>query len=218
MFVGYTFKGDKMVNRLKINCQEFTLEKDDNGYLVRFDDYEELEQRLKGVSSLCEKAMSNEVAWEKEMAKAVGKDSPSTVAEEIEKLKSANYELQQNLNAMAAENAALKIIVECVNSELYGKGFEVAGWHLNGVLEPLDNWFTDNAWGLPESPATDAYLNSVRAEGVDSFQDWLRDEADIFDRNSEHLWADENRVAADKAKIFAEQFRSGTHDTAGKAG
>lgn len=68
------------------------------------------------------------------------------------------------------------------------------------------------------APATDIYLNSVRAEGVDSFQDWLRDEADIFDRNSEHLWADENRVAADKAKIFAEQFRSGTHDTADKAG
>lgn len=101
--------------------------------------------------------------------------------------------LQQNLNAMAAENAALKK-------------------SLKGTVE----WcYSDD---LPETPATDAYLNSVRAEGVDSFQDWLRDEADIFDRNSEHLWADENRVAADKAKIFAEQLRSGSHDTTDKEG
>lgn len=30
--------------------------------------------------------------------------------------------------------------------ELYGQGFEVAGWHLNGDLEPLDSWFDHNGW------------------------------------------------------------------------
>lgn len=30
--------------------------------------------------------------------------------------------------------------------ELYGQGFEVAGWHLNGDLEQLDSWFDDNGW------------------------------------------------------------------------
>jgi len=193
-----------MVNRLKIDARGFTLEKDDNGYLVRFDDYKELEQRLKGVSSLCEKAMSNEVEWEKEMANATGKYSPASVAKEIEDLKMAHYALQQKLDAMAAENVALKIIVECINSELYGKGFAVAGWHLNGALEPLDNWFTDNAWGLPETPTTDAYLNSVRAEGVEMY-------ASHFNVNHSIVSA----MVKSTATEFAEQLRSGTHDAAG---
>lgn len=69
---------------------------------------------------------------------------------------------------LAAENAALKEVVSGVNSELYGQGFEVSGWHLNGALEPLDNWFTDNGWGMPETPATDAFLAEVRASCVES--------------------------------------------------
>ncbi|WP_410681033.1 hypothetical protein [Citrobacter braakii] len=67
---------------------------------------------------------------------------------------------------LAAENAGLKEVVSGVNSELYGKGFEVSGWHLNGALEPLDNWFTDNGWGMPETPATDAFLAEVRAQSA----------------------------------------------------
>lgn len=51
-------------------------------------------------------------------------------------------------DALAVENAALKGVVGEINEELYDKGFEVAGWHLNGDLEPLDNWFTDNGWGV----------------------------------------------------------------------
>ncbi|HEE0121280.1 TPA: hypothetical protein R6W50_004059 [Citrobacter gillenii] len=68
---------------------------------------------------------------------------------------------------LAAENAELKEVVSGVNSELYGQGFEVSGWHLNGALEPLDNWFTDNGWGMPETPVTDAFLAEVRASGID---------------------------------------------------
>ncbi|EPT9029047.1 hypothetical protein ACVTKC_003550 [Citrobacter freundii] len=68
---------------------------------------------------------------------------------------------------LASENAALKEVVSGVNSELYGQGFEVSGWHLNGALEPLDNWFTDNGWGMPETPATDAFMAEVRAQGVE---------------------------------------------------
>lgn len=69
---------------------------------------------------------------------------------------------------LAAENAGLKEVVSGVNSELYGQRFEVSGWHLNGALEPLDNWFTDNGWGMPETPATDAFLAEVRASCVES--------------------------------------------------
>jgi hypothetical protein len=35
---------------------------------------------------------------------------------------------------------------EEIVSELYGQGFEVSGFHLNGALEPLDNWFEENGW------------------------------------------------------------------------
>ncbi|WP_210515113.1 hypothetical protein [Pantoea ananatis] len=125
-------------------------------------------------------------------------------------------ELQQKLDAMAVENAELKVIVECVNSELYGKGFEVSGWHLNGSLEPLDNWFTDNAWGLPETPATDAHMNSVRAEGVEMFGDFAGQQYQLHegDKAQQKKW---------KSVVFlccqyAAQLRSGTHDTADKAG
>jgi hypothetical protein len=61
---------------------------------------------------------------------------------------------------------ALKGIVSEINNELYGQGFEVAGWHLNGALEPLDNWFTDNGWGEPETPATDRIVAEIKADGV----------------------------------------------------
>lgn len=77
----------------------------------------------------------------------------------------AGVDLQDWVKQLAAENVGLKGIVSEINNELYGQGFEVAGWHLNGALEPLDNWFTDNGWGEPETPATDAYLAGIKADG-----------------------------------------------------
>ncbi|MDX5979584.1 hypothetical protein [Vreelandella alkaliphila] len=47
------------------------------------------------------------------------------------------------LNARAA---SLNAKLQCVHDELYGKGFEVANYHLNGELERLDNWFEENDW------------------------------------------------------------------------
>ncbi|MBU9831252.1 hypothetical protein J1779_15045 [Rahnella sp. FC061912-K] len=69
-------------------------------------------------------------------------------------------------DALVAENAALRVAVDGVNSELYGKGFEVLGWHLNGDTEPLDTWFEDNDWD-PETPVTDAAIAEIKAQGVD---------------------------------------------------
>ncbi|MEA5432612.1 hypothetical protein VBS76_14970 [Klebsiella variicola] len=75
--------------------------------------------------------------------------------------------LAKAFKQLAAENVALKGVVSEINNELYGKGFEVAGWHLNGALEPLDNWFTDNGWGGPETPATDRIVAAQRSAFVD---------------------------------------------------
>lgn len=79
--------------------------------------------------------------------------------EAIQRAHAAN----QTADALAVENAALKVAVDGFNQELYGKGFEVLGWHLNGDTEPLDNWFGENDWN-PETPATDAALAAIRLE------------------------------------------------------
>ncbi|MCU3986559.1 hypothetical protein [Enterobacter mori] len=77
--------------------------------------------------------------------------------------------LQMQVEKLTAENAFLKGVVSGINNELYGQGFMVSGWHQNGALESLDNWFTDNGWGESETPATDAFLAEVRAQGVEMF-------------------------------------------------
>ncbi len=70
------------------------------------------------------------------------------------------------MHGLVAENAALRVAVDGVNSELYGKGFEVLGWHLNGDTEPLDTWFEDNDWD-PETPATEAAVAEIESVGAE---------------------------------------------------
>ncbi|MGV4260288.1 hypothetical protein [Citrobacter freundii] len=110
---------------------------------------------------------------------------------------------------LAAENAALKEVVSGVNSELYGQGFEVSGWHLNGALEPLDNWFTDNGWGMPETPATDAFLAEVRAQGVEMYADNLDSSADDAERDGFDDAVKFLRSEASGVRLFAAQLRKG---------
>lgn len=76
-------------------------------------------------------------------------------------------DLQDHLRQLAAENVGLKVVVSEINNELYGQGFQVAGWHLNGALEPLDTWFEDNNWN-PEIPATDRIVAGIKADGAEA--------------------------------------------------
>lgn len=96
-----------------------------------------------------------------------------------EALKAERDAMADRVNAMAVENAALKVAVDGFNQELYGKGFEVLGWHLNGDTEPLDNWFGENDWN-PETPATDAALAAIEARGVEKLADKLDAEIEQF--------------------------------------
>ncbi|AUR92143.1 hypothetical protein NVP1170O_030 [Vibrio phage 1.170.O._10N.261.52.C3] len=41
-------------------------------------------------------------------------------------------------------------ILKEIRENLLGQGFEVAGFHLNGDLESLDNWFESNGWVCDE--------------------------------------------------------------------
>ena len=59
---------------------------------------------------------------------------------EIERLKAMNQsklDTIHDLQVMIAELKAFKSYFD----ELYGKGLDVANWHLNGALEPFDNFY-----------------------------------------------------------------------------
>lgn len=45
-----------------------------------------------------------------------------------------------------AEQIELKEKLEDIHNTLCGQNLKVANWHLNGDLEPLDNFFTKNGW------------------------------------------------------------------------
>ena len=104
--------------------------------------------------------------------------------------------------ALAAENAGLKSAAKET----------LAHWAAAepGEMEKMmDKCMPALRVAYCETPATDAFLAEVRAQGVEMFGKWLRDSADIFDKNSRHDWADQNRVSADKAGEFADHLRKG---------
>ncbi|MCD0238038.1 hypothetical protein [Enterobacter kobei] len=109
----------------------------------------------------------------------------------------AHENTQMQLEKMAAENAGLKSVVSEINNELYGHGFQVSGWHLNGALEPLDSWFEENNWN-PETPATDAFLAEVRAQGVDELAElYLTLARHEANRSISESWRESARFAKD---------------------
>lgn len=68
------------------------------------------------------------------------------------------FALQQKLDALAAENAALKeYLKEC--SVVQGEGNWTSDTE-KSVYVPAEEW-------MPRTPATDAILNAVRAEGAE---------------------------------------------------
>ncbi len=110
--------------------------------------------------------------------------------------------LQQERDAMAAENAALKSFItkNCFVED-----------------DSSDYGFADASISMPSAPASDAYLNSVRAEGADAVAAYHKDRAEALiaiDRKG----ANDHKVSYMAAKDVADQLRSGTHDTADKAG
>ncbi|MED5695782.1 hypothetical protein VZ120_23845, partial [Enterobacter hormaechei] len=113
--------------------------------------------------------------------------------------------------ALAAENAGLKSAHPQPFGPVMMKALDAYEKHQDEVPETgmLDAFFILRDSILVDTTYTDAFLTEVRAQGVEMFGQWLRDSADIFDNNSRHDWADQNRVSADKAGEFAAQLRKG---------
>ncbi|WP_210461722.1 hypothetical protein [Pantoea ananatis] len=107
--------------------------------------------------------------------------------------------LQQKLDAMAAENGYLKDSVA-----MHAAGFSECS--VCGHEEPCETH--DIVWMAKETPATDAYLNSVRAEG-------LKMAIDHMNNQTSDDCAD---VTVLPVKEMYKKLISGTHDTADKEG
>ncbi len=86
--------------------------------------------------------MENELAWIMEQAER----RALFMVEENRKLRArlAEAEAQRDALMIALDQANTKL--SSVRDELYGRGFEVLGWHLNGATERLDSWFESNDW------------------------------------------------------------------------
>jgi len=122
--------------------------------------------------------------------------------------------LQQKLDAMAEESAELKSAANALiktSEECEINGDEIK--HVVGTDE-FENLFDC----VDKTPATNAYLNSVRAEGVEMFANEKLKLRELHSGNRDIEMVKANDYAAMSAQEFAEQLRSGPHDTADKAG
>ncbi|MEH3580953.1 hypothetical protein POW01_18120 [Enterobacter cloacae] len=107
--------------------------------------YEELEEQLNRSRRLCDAALANERVWETTMMQACGEDGPKSVADKF-------AELEARCAELAAENAALK---KYICDECYVENIKTGATKCAGL-------------GMPETPATDAFLAEVRASELDS--------------------------------------------------
>lgn len=79
-------------------------------------------------------------------------------------------EAEAKCAAMAAENAAMHETIEAVRS-VADNSSGIAGWHLNGDIATWEEILPEI--NDIETQATDAFLDEVRAQGVDTFGDYL---------------------------------------------
>ncbi|HAJ6490108.1 hypothetical protein [Escherichia coli] len=104
-------------------------------------------------------------------------------------------------NAMAAENAALKKTLTTIanSEELHG----------DTVVCDFDTLVTAACSALNETPATDAFLAEVRAQGVEMYADNLDNRADDAGRGGFDYAVKFLRSEASSVRLFADKLRKG---------
>lgn len=103
--------------------------------------------------------------------------------------------LHDQHDVLAAENAALKELYRQSVKDLEDTCFEIGMMRGEKSME----------YPAPETPATDAYLNSVRADGVEAFAQKQRVIADSLSGDAQRS----HRITACRAEDFANQIRAG---------
>ncbi|MCC2918860.1 hypothetical protein ACJX5S_08840 [Enterobacter hormaechei] len=119
----------------------------------------------------------------------------------------AVLELRKVLNeaaALAAENAGLKNAITAISKT--SEECEINGDELKYVVEPSEfDALTDL---LDETPATDAFLAEVRAQGVEMFAAHKRERQQALRSRSMRMSEEAAGMAAD-AENFADELRKG---------
>lgn len=157
--------------------------------------------------------------------------SKSEIAAELAWRDSQIAALQQKLDDLAAENAALKAAILKAKDELQEHydtdgvdSQDSEGNFMDACIRMCDAQSTIEKLENIATPDTDAYLNSVRADAVSNF--WnksLRDVAHVlndiraFDDSSEAAGIVHSEIK-ERVDDSVESLRSVTHDTADKAG
>lgn len=119
----------------------------------------------------------------------------------LEKSEKDYTKLEARRDALASESAARGEIIE----RLIGQ-YGAAGYHaIQNSLNPAQSLLYD-AMQVMKQPATDAYLNSVRAEAVASFAHHHRV---IADSETDPTIQRGHRITAGRAEDFAAQLRAG---------
>jgi hypothetical protein len=116
---------------------------------------------------------------------------------------------QKARDTLAAENAVmLRLLTDISENHVEyfseGEGYTFAGVPLDYVSE-INTYISRDVNAENPFPATDAYLNSVRAEGVEIFAKTLRSRSEGFSESSSTAL----NYAATIADDFAAQLRAG---------
>ncbi|EJD5901056.1 hNH endonuclease [Escherichia coli] len=134
--------------------------------------------------------------------------------------------LEAKCTALAAENAGMKSVIEyCINPDNQpeyhdqgmGCGVEDHGYQRDGYSACYYGWESamERVYSevipdaIPETPATDAFLAEVRAQGVEMYADNLDNGADDAERGGFDYAVKFLRSEASGVRLFADHLRKG---------
>lgn len=121
------------------------------------------------------------------------------VAEKVEEAEKRNAELEARCAALAAENAGLKSAIE-----KHADSYIMCGY----CRTERDGKNDDVCEVLDSTPATDAFLAEVRAQGVEMFAAHKRERQQALRSRSMRMSEEAAGMAAD-AENFADELRKG---------
>ena len=129
--------------------------------------------------------------------------TPAQLAERNAEYVTEISRLEKERAALAAENAAMHETIEAVRS-VADNSSGIAGWHLNGDIATWEEILPEI--NDIETPATDAFLAEVRAQGLEMF-------AQKCNSKSEQSFASDIRdnwkLLGEHATDFAAELRKG---------
>ncbi|EHU0089762.1 hypothetical protein KY049_002556 [Escherichia coli] len=186
-------------------------------YLVR--KFGELESKIALLEVQLKLSEAAERAWESSMMQACGEDGPKSVADKFAELEAKCAALatdnekameamrqadaavklaHEKFSALAAENAKLKKF--CKDAAFDADYEAELGMERGGFSDALNEIKT---------PATDAFLAEVRAQGVEMYADNLDNGADDAERGGFDYAVKFLRSEASSVRLFADQLRKG---------